>query len=146
MSRNYWYMKSEPYEYHWDDLVKDGQTHWDGVRNYQARNNMKAMKKGDIILYYHSNVGVEFVGIAEVVTEFYQDPTTDDDRWVVVEIKPLKPLPQPVSLKEIKTHGALSDMQLVKQSRLSVGPMLRKEFDYILRLANVNPEEFHQNF
>lgn len=114
MMRNYWYMKSEPYVYHWDDLVKDGSTFWDGVRNYQARNNMKNMKTGDIILYYHSNKGVEFVGIAEVIKEAYQDPTTEDDRWVAVDIKPLIPLENPVSLKEIKNHAALQDMDLVR--------------------------------
>jgi len=146
MMRNYWYMKSEPYVYHWDDLVKDGSTFWDGVRNYQARNNMKNMKTGDIILYYHSNKGVEFVGIAEVIKEAYQDPTTEDDRWVAVDIKPLIPLENPVSLKEIKNHAALQDMDLVKQSRLSVGSIKRKEFDYILSLAGMNPKDFHEKF
>lgn len=146
MMRNYWYMKSEPYVYHWDDLVKDGSTFWDGVRNYQARNNMKNMKIGDIILYYHSNKGVEFVGIAEVIKEAYQDPTTEDDRWVAVDIKPLIPLENPVSLKEIKNHAALQDMDLVKQSRLSVGSVKKKEFDYILSLAGMKSKDFHEKF
>lgn len=136
-------MKSEPYAYHWDQLVEDGQTFWDGVRNYQARNNMKAMHKGDLVLYYHSNKGVEFVGIAEVIKESYPDPTIDDDRWVAVDIKPVIPLPKFISLKEIKTHAALKDMVLVKQGRLSVGPVKKEEFDYILGLAGINPNEFH---
>lgn len=140
--KNYWYMKSEPYAYSWDQFVKDGSTFWDGVRNYQARNNMKAMKIGDIVLFYHSNKGVEFVGIAEVIKEHYQDPTTEDERWVVVDIKPVQALPQTVTLKEIKTHEALSEMALVKQSRLSVGPMEKKEFEYILKLAGMDPANF----
>src|SRR5919205_1400407 len=101
----YWLVKSEPFQYSWDQFVKDGKTYWDGVRNYAARNNLKAMKKGDKVLFYHSNEGLEIVGIAQVVKEHYQDPTTDDEAWVVVDLKPVKKLPQPVSLKQIKNES-----------------------------------------
>ena len=96
--RSYWLVKSEPFKYSWDQFVKDGSTYWDGVRNYQARNNLKAMKKGDRVLYYHSNEGLEVVGVAQVIKEAYQDPTTDDERWVVVDLKPVKKLKKPVPL------------------------------------------------
>lgn len=131
----YWLVKSEPFKYHWDDLVRDGRTYWDGVRNYQARNNLKAMKKGDLVLYYHSNEGLEVVGVARVVNEYYQDPTTGDDRWVVVDIEPVRALGSPVPLSVIKNEKKLKDIALVKQSRLSVMPVTKKEFDAIVELG-----------
>lgn len=132
---NYWLVKSEPGTYSWDDLVKDGWTYWDGVRNYQARNNLKEMKKGDQVLYYHSNVGLEIVGVAKVIKEHYQDPTTSDDRWVVVDIEPVKPLNTPVTLSDIKSDPRLKNMPLIKHSRLSVMPVTKKEFDLILKMG-----------
>ncbi len=131
----YWLVKSEPFKYSWDDLVKDGSTYWDGVRNYQARNNMKSMKKGDLVLYYHSNEGKEVVGIAKVIKEYYQDPTTDDDRWVVVDIEPVEKLNNPVSLADIKERKSLQKIPLVTHSRLSVMPVLKKDFDTIVKLG-----------
>lgn len=133
---NYWLVKSEPFKYSWDDFVKDGRTYWDGVRNYQARNNLKAMKKGDRVLYYHSNKGLEVVGIAKVVKEFYQDPTTDDDRWVVVDLEPVKALRHPVPLSDIKREQRLQNISLIKQSRLSVMPVTKDEFDLILKMSS----------
>ena len=132
---NYWLVKSEPFKYSWDNLVKDGSTFWDGVRNYAARNHMKNMKKGDQVLYYHSNEGKEIVGYAEVIKEHYQDPTIDDDRWVAVDIKPVKKLKNPVGLQEIKADEKLQNMALVKIGRLSVMPVEKKEFDHILKLS-----------
>lgn len=133
---NYWLVKSEPFKYSWDDFVKDGRTYWDGVRNYQARNNLKAMKKGDRVLYYHSNKGLEVVGVAEVVKEFYQDPTTDDERWVVVDLKPVKALEIPVPLSEIKKEKRLQDISLIKQSRLSVMPVAKEEYELIVKMGS----------
>ncbi|MEY3855418.1 MAG: hypothetical protein RIS68_1432 [Bacteroidota bacterium] len=132
---NYWLVKSEPFKYSWDDFVKEGKSVWDGVRNYQARNNMKAMKKGDWVFFYHSNEGMEVVGLAEVLTEFYQDPTTEDPRWVVVELIPKQKLEKTVSLKMMKADDRLQSLALIKQSRLSVTPVLKAEFDIILSLA-----------
>ena len=117
---NYWLVKSEPGAYSWDDLVSLGRDHWDGVRNYQARNNLKLMKEGDEVLFYHSVNGKEVVGIAQVVREYYQDPTTDDDRWVVVDLVPLRKLNKPVSLEQIKADDRLSEFALLRNSRLSV--------------------------
>ena len=131
----YWLVKSEPYKYSWDEFVRDKRTYWDGVRNYQARNNLKAMKKGDQALFYHSNEGLEIVGIAKVVKESYQDPTTDDERWVVVDLKPVKKLKKPVTLERIKADPRLREMKLVRQSRLSVSPVTEEEFDAIMDLA-----------
>lgn len=133
----YWLMKSEPFKYSWDQLVKDKKTFWDGVRNYAARNNMKEMEKGDQILYYHSNEGKEIVGIAEVVKTAYQDPTIDDPNWVVVDIKPVKPIPEPVSLAAIKAEASLSEMELVRLSRLSVSKVTAAEFKKILKMGQV---------
>ncbi len=133
---NYWLVKSEPFKYSWDDFVKDGGTYWDGVRNYQARNNLKTMKKGDLVLYYHSNEGLEVVGVAKVASEFYQDPTTDDDRWVVVDLEPVKTLKHPVSLSDIKQEKRLQNISLIKQSRLSVMPVTNEEYDLILKMGN----------
>lgn len=135
MYMKYWLMKSEPYKYSWSQLVEDKKTFWDGVRNYAARNNMKDMKKGDQVLFYHSNEGVEVVGVAEVVKEFYQDPTIDDDRWVAVDIKAVRPLENSVTLKAIKAEKSLAEMELVRISRLSVSKVKKKEFDKIIKMS-----------
>jgi len=132
---NYWLVKSEPFKYSWDDFVNEGKSVWDGVRNYQARNNMKAMKKGDWVFFYHSNEGMEVVGLAEVKEEFYQDPTTEDPRWVVVELVPVKKFTKTVTLKSMKADERLSCLELIKQSRLSVTPVKKAEFDIILSLT-----------
>lgn len=133
---NYFLVKSEPNVYSWDQLVKDGGTFWDGVRNYQARNNLKDMKKGDLVLYYHSNIGMEVVGIAKVVKEYYQDPSTDDERWVAVDIEPVEKFKRSVTLAEVKKDEFLQDVALVKQGRLSVMPLKPEEFDRIVELGN----------
>lgn len=133
---NYFLVKSEPDAYSWDQLNADGQTFWDGVRNYQARNNMKDMKKGDLVLYYHSNIGKEVVGIAKVLKEFYQDPTTEDNRWVAVDLAPVESFKRPVTLEEIKKDGRLQEIALVRQGRLSVMPLKAEEFDRIVELGN----------
>jgi predicted RNA-binding protein with PUA-like domain len=130
-----WLVKSEPFKYSWDDLVRDGATYWDGVRNYEARNNLQAMKKGDRLLYYHSNEGKEIVGIARVTKTAYQDPTTDDDRWVVVDVAPVKPLAEPVTLARIKADPALRKLQLVTHSRLSVMLIPEDAYRRILELG-----------
>lgn len=132
---NYWLVKSEPFKYSWDDFVKEGKSVWDGVRNYQARNNMKEMKKGDWVFFYHSNEGMEVIGLAEVKKEFFQDPTTEDPRWVVVEIVPIKKFNKTVTLKMMKSDDRLSNLALINQSRLSVTPVGKQEFDIILSLA-----------
>ena len=132
---NYWLIKSEPNAYSWDDLVKLGRDHWDGVRNYAARKHMMNMKVGDLALFYHSVKEKRIVGIAECVKEYYQDPTTDDERWVVVDFVPKEPLKRPVSLDEIKADERLSEMVLIKISRLSVQPVRKEEFDVIMELA-----------
>lgn len=132
---NYWLVKTEPGTYSWEDLEKDGQTFWDGVRNYQARNNLKEMKNGDLCLWYHSVKEKSIIGIAEVVKEHYPDPTSDDDQWVVVDVKPYKKLTSPVKLEQVKADERLSSMVLVKNSRLSVQPVTGEEFDVILGMA-----------
>jgi predicted RNA-binding protein with PUA-like domain len=139
MARAHWLVKSEPFKYSWDDLVKDGSTYWDGVRNYQARNNLREMKVGDRLLYYHSNVGKEVVGVAEVTRSAYQDPTTDDDRWVVVDVAPLKPFAVPVTLTQIKADPKLSQIPLVTHSRLSVMPLEKTAFERIVKLGKAAP-------
>jgi len=131
----HWLAKSEPKKYSWDDFVSEGRDYWDGVRNYQARNNLSAMKIGDRVLFYHSVTGKEVVGIAEVVREAYQDPTTDDERWVAVDMVPVEKLTRPVTLADIKAEPALAEVALVKQSRLSVVPLLASEYRKILSLA-----------
>jgi predicted RNA-binding protein with PUA-like domain len=135
MPRKHWLAKSEPNKYSWADLVKDGSTYWDGVRNAQARNNLAAMSKGDYVLYYHSNEGKEVVGVAKVTRESYQDPTTDDERWVVVDLAPVKALKQPVTLAAVKADAKLAEIALVKQSRLSVMPIDKPSFDRIVKLG-----------
>lgn len=134
---NYWLVKSEPFKYSWDQFVKDGKTFWDGVRNYAARNNLKAMKKGDRVLFYHSNEGLAIVGIAEVAKEAYQDPTTIDSTWVAVDLKPIKPIAKPVTLAQIKAEPALQDMDLVRLSRLSVGAVKEREYKKILSMGGM---------
>ncbi|MBP6619226.1 MAG: EVE domain-containing protein [Leadbetterella sp.] len=133
---NYWLVKSEPFKFSWDFFVSKGGDMWDGVRNYAARLNLVAMKEGDLVLFYHSNEGLEVVGIAKVVKEHYPDPTADDPRWVVVDLEPVEKLPKPVSLKTIKTDAILQNMAMVKLSRLSVVPVKVEEFDRIIELAN----------
>lgn len=132
---NYWLIKSEPNAYSWDDLVKLGRDHWDGVRNYQARNNLKLMKAGDVALFYHSVNQKAVVGIAKVVKEYYPDPTTDDNRWVLVDFEPSRKLKRPVTLGEIKADDRLKQMVLVRNTRLSVQPVRKEEFDRILELS-----------
>lgn len=135
MARDYWLVKSEPNAYAWSDLVRDGSTYWDGVRNAQARNNLLAMRVGDLALYYHSNVGKDVVGIARVTRLAYPDPTSDDARWVVVDLAPVQPLVEPVSLAQIKADAALAEIPLVTQSRLSVMSLDKPAFERILRLG-----------
>lgn len=131
----YWLVKSEPSAYSWEQLVKDKQTEWTGIRNYAARNHLKAMKKGDEVFFYHSNDGLEIVGIAKVAKEAYQDPTTEEAAWVCVDLKPFKKLKKPVSLDTIKKEKRLKDMALVRIGRLSVQPVTDKEHEVILELA-----------
>jgi predicted RNA-binding protein with PUA-like domain len=133
----YWLVKSEPFKYSWDKFNEDKQTIWDGVRNYAARNNLKAMKKGDEVFWYHSNEGLEIVGIAKVAKEFYQDPTTDDANWVVVDLKPYKKLKKPVSLETVKADKRLAEMALVRLGRLSVQPVTDEEYKIIMELAGM---------
>jgi predicted RNA-binding protein with PUA-like domain len=130
----YWLIKSEPFKWSWDDHVKKGIEHWDGVRNYQAANNLKAMQLGDLAFFYHSNVGMEIVGVVEVVKQAYPDPSDPSGRFVMVDFKAVSPLKRPVTLKEIKAHPALQDMALIKQSRLSVMPVTKLEWDIIHNL------------
>ncbi len=134
---NYWLVKSEPSTYSWEQLVKDKKATWDGVRNYAARNNMRSMKKGDQVLFYHSNEGMAIVGITEVVKEAYQDPTTDDANWVVVDLKPVKALPSPVTLAALKADKAFEQMALVRIGRLSVSPVSDAEYKKILKLGGL---------
>ena len=130
---NYWLVKTEPEEYSFDDLESDGKAIWDGVRNYQARNNLKKMKLGDKVLIYHSGKTKEVVGIAKVFKEHYQDPTDKTGRWVVVELVPLNKLQKAITLSEIKRERAFVDILLLKQSRLSVMPLTEYEFKYFLK-------------
>ena len=130
-----WLVKSEPDAYSWQQLVKDKETSWDCVRNFAARIHLKAMKKGDEVFYYHSNEGTEIVGIAKVSKEFYQDPTTDDDKWVSVMLKPVKALKKPVSLAKIKANKKLQNMALVRIGRLSVQPVTDEEWNEILKMS-----------
>ena len=133
---NHWLVKSEPFKYSWEKFNQDGRTFWDGVRNYQARNNLREMKEGDLVLFYHSNDGKNVVGIAKVVKEFYQDPTTSDPNWVVVDLAPVESLAKPVSLEQIKAEESLKDISLVRQGRLSVMPLKATEFDKILEMGS----------
>lgn len=136
--QRYWLIKTEPSAYSWDDLVTDGSTCWDGIRNYQARNNIQLMKPGDEVFIYHSVKEKRIMGIAAVTSESYPDPTTDDGRWLAIDMKPLKPLKNPVTLNRIKNEPALRDVALVKQTRLSVMPVTSEEYNCILNLSETN--------
>jgi predicted RNA-binding protein with PUA-like domain len=131
----YWLVKSEPFKYSWEQFEKDKQTFWDGVRNYAARNNLRAMKKGDEVLWYHSNEGLEIVGIAKVAKEAYQDPTTEEEAWVVVDLKPYRRLKHPVSLVQVKGDKRLANMDLVRLGRLSVQTVKEEEWKVVMELA-----------
>ena len=131
----YWLVKSEPEEYSWEKFTEEKQTVWSGIRNYAARGHLNAMKKGDEVFFYHSNTGLDIVGIAKVVKEAYQDPTTDDERWVAVDLKTHKKLKKPVSLETIKKDKRLANMALVRIGRLSVQPVTVKERDVIMELG-----------
>jgi predicted RNA-binding protein with PUA-like domain len=135
---SYWLIKSEPFKYSWEQFNKDGVTFWDGVRNYAARNNLKAMKKGDLLFWYHSNEGLEIVGIAKVSKEFYQDPTTEDEAWVVVDVKPFKTFKKPVTLSQIKADSRLQNMDLVRLGRLSVQTVKEEEWKIVMEMAGMN--------
>ncbi len=132
----HWLVKSEPFKYSWEKFNEDGRTFWDGVRNYQARNNLREMREGDLVLFYHSNEGKHVVGVAKVVRESYQDPTTDDTNWVVVDLAPVEALKHPVTLEQIKAEESLKDISLVRQGRLSVMPLKAEEFDKILEMGS----------
>lgn len=135
---SFWLVKQEPSQYSWENFVKDGKTYWDGVRNYQARNNLQSMKKGDLVFFYHSITGKDIRGIAKVTREAYQDPTSDDPQWVVVDLKPVKALTHPVTLEDVKMHKDLQEIALVRQSRLSVMPVTKKESRIILQLSKTS--------
>jgi predicted RNA-binding protein with PUA-like domain len=134
MSRNYWLIKSEPTTYSFERLVKDGSTRWDGVRNFAARNNLRAMKTGDLCLFYHSNEGKLVAGVARVSREAYQDPTSDED-WSAVDVAPVRALAKPVTLQVMREHEALAKMMIFRRGRLSVVPVTKEEFDTVLKLS-----------
>lgn len=135
---NYWLIKSEPFKYSWDQFKKDKSATWDGVRNYAARNNLRAMKKGDLAFFYHSNEGLCIVGIAKVTKEHFQDPTTSDPAWLAVEFAPFKALKKPVTLAQMKEDEKLKNMDLIRLSRLSVGAVRPEEFDHICMLGGMD--------
>lgn len=135
MPKNYWLVKQEPEAYSWNDLVKDGGTDWTGVRNFQARNHLRAMKKGDPVFFYHSVTGKEVVGIAKVAREHFPDPTAKEGDWSAVHLAPYKPLKRPVTLQQIKEDAGLASMPLLRQSRLSVMPLTQREAERLLELA-----------
>ena len=132
----YWLLKSEPDAWSWENQVKEGASMWDGVRNYQARNNLKEMKKNDLCFFYHSVTERSIVGIVKVVKEYYPDPTDKTGRFVVVDVKATKKLKKPVSLNQIKENNKLKNIALVKQSRLSVMPLKKIEWDIIIKMSN----------
>ena len=136
MKKNYWLLKSEPDAWSWDNQVKEGASMWDGVRNYQARNNLKEMKKNDLCFFYHSVTERSIVGIVKVVKEYYPDPTDKTDKFVVVDVKAVKKLKYPVSLSQIKEHKKLQEIALIKQSRLSVMPLKKTEWNIIIKLSS----------
>jgi len=131
----YWLMKSEPDAFSWDDLVKQGRAEWDGVRNHTAQRNMKQMEPGDRAFFYHSNIGLEIVGIMEIVRTAEPDSTDDTGRWIAVEVAPVRKVARPVTLKQIKAEPALAKMEMIRQSRLSVAPVRPEEFQKILEMA-----------
>ena len=132
---NYWLVKQEPEAYSWSNFVKDGRTAWTGVRNFQARNNLRAMKKGDLVFFYHSVSEKQIVGLARVEKEAYPDATAEEGDWSCVDLVPVKPLKKPVTLEQIKADKLLKQIPLVKQSRLSVTPLSQPEFEQLLKLA-----------
>lgn len=132
---NYWLVKSEPEAYSWAQFVKDGQAAWTGVRNFQARNNLRAMKRGDAVFFYHSVSDKQVVGLARVAKEFYPDATATEGDWSCVDLEPVKPLKHPVALEILKTDAVLKDLPLVKQSRLSVTPLTKAQAERILKLG-----------
>lgn len=136
---NYWLIKSEPSVYSWEQLVKDKKTDWTGVRNYAARNNLRDMKKGDLLFFYHSNEGQDIVGIAKVVKEHFQDPTTKEEAWLAVDVAPHKALKKPVSLEILKKDPFFKNMDLVRLGRLSVGKVTPAEFEKICEMGAVKP-------
>ena len=136
----YWLVKSEPFKYSWDRMVADGVTHWNGVRNYQASNNLKAMRLGDRAFFYHSNEGLEIVGVVEVVREYYPDPSDETGRFGMVDVRAVAPLAIPVTLKQIKADPELADMALIRQSRLSVCPVTESQWGHICRLAGLTED------
>ncbi len=131
----YWLVKTDPKTYSWDDFLKEQSTPWDGVRNYQARNNLKDMKKGDRVLFYHSQTTKDVIGIAKVTKEYFQDATTDDERWVAVQLEPVKTFKHSVTLVQIKNEKKLQEIALIKQSRLSVMALTKDEYDIIIKLG-----------
>ena len=131
----YWLAKSEPSVYSWEQFEKEKTTVWSGIRNYAARLHLRAMKKGDEVFYYHSNEGLEIVGIAKVAKEAYQDPTTDDDRWVAVDLKAERRLKHSVSLEQIKKEPKLANMALVRLGRLSLQPVTDEEWKIVMKMA-----------
>jgi len=135
MAKRYWLMKSEPDVYSWDDLVAEGEGTWDGVRNHRAKNNLAAMKKGEQAFFYHSNIGLEIVGIAEISVPGIADPTDETGKWAAVKVKPVRKLESPVTLKQVKATPELSEMELVKLSRLSVSEVMPDEWKKILSMA-----------
>ena len=139
MARNYWIVKQEPESYSWNKFVEEGSTAWTGVRNFQARNNLRAMKKGDVVGYYHSGDEKQVVGLARVEREAYADPTADEGDWSCVDLAAVKPLKKPVTLATMKGDRVLASMRLVKMSRLSVSPVTAEQFDRLLALAETKP-------
>jgi predicted RNA-binding protein with PUA-like domain len=135
MPKNYWLVKQEPAAYSWDDFVQDGKTAWTGVRNFQARNQLRAMKRGDLVLFYHTGDEKQCVGLARVEKESYPDPTATEGDWAAVDLAPVKRLKQPVSLERIKADKSLQDLPLLRQSRLSVSALTEAQFLRLLALA-----------
>lgn len=135
MGRRYWLMKSEPDVYGWDDLVREGEGTWDGVRNYRARNNLADMKAGELAFFYHSNIGKEVVGIVEISAPGFPDPSDDSGKWVSVKVRPVEKLPRAVSLAELKAESKLAEMEVIKLSRLSVAEVRASEWELIKRMA-----------
>ena len=135
MPRSHWLMKSEPFKYSFAQLLRDGSTTWDGVRNFEARNNLRAMKAGDLVLFYHSSEGKAVAGVAKITREAYPDPTAEGEDWSVVELAPVVPLKLQVSLEDIRSEPDLAEIQLLKRSRLSVVPVSKEHFDRILKMG-----------
>ena len=135
---NYWLLKTEPETFSWNDLIKQGTSMWDGVRNFQARNNLRKMKVGDIAFFYHSGKNPSIVGLAEIIKEYYPDPTAKEGDWSVVEVKPIRQLQRSISLQEIKQIQTLQNMSLLRNSRLSVQPILLEEFNDIVKVEKIS--------